>query len=187
MTGSREHIFVIFSDGAGWCGWLVRRLTRFPLGHVSVSWGGRVLTTNIVRLFGNREKVYDLNTVLDHAKSIRCVFWVPVAALPPAPAARITRTSAISSFVRWATRGRTKANDCVSVVVESLKKAGISLPRGTLSPRDLHRWLETQGYEHAAFDQGTAHPACGYPVCSLGAVCPRSGEEDPTSRGDEAG
>lgn len=180
------HLFIIFGEGVGWYGRWVRRLTRFPAAHVVVAWRDQVLSANLVRLTGNRQKVYDLDTYLWNVKGLQCVFWVSVTALPPPPVSS-RGGSMWAAALRWATRGLTNAHDCVSTSVGVLRMAGVAPPRGTSSPRQLHQWLQQQGYAHDTFEshQGATHTPCGYPVCGASGVHQVFGHEVPASGGDQ--
>ena len=51
------------------------------------------------------------------------------------------------TIIRWLSRGATPANDCVTVVVYHLARAGVVVPRYVTTPRALYRFL--QGDRHA--------------------------------------
>lgn len=173
------NMFVIFSAGTGVYGRSVRFIDGFPFAHVVIAGGGRVLTANLCRMTGNRAKVATLAPYLWAVKGLGCVFWVPVDKCPTLTAPN-KAASIYAAVLRWITRGLTPARDCVSLTCHALRDAGIAVPRRICSPRQLHRWLETQGFAHDTFDsQGTDHPACGYPVLSASGVRQSPRQENP--------
>lgn len=54
----------------------------------------------------------------------------------------------LPSVLRWITRGRWPTRDCVAVAARMLRDAGHLTPNRLISPIQLKRWLEAQGYAY---------------------------------------
>jgi hypothetical protein len=73
------------------------------------------------------------------------------AIIPPVPIA------VLPSLLRWLTRGRHPARNCVTVVTDTLRDAWIDVPVSVVTPAHLFDWLRGEGYEFTDLS-GAADP-----------------------------
>jgi hypothetical protein len=156
-------VLVFFTGGSGLTGRWTRRLTRSEFGHVAIGIGDVVL--NPTR---DGDVLTSLDVYLGWVPKLRCWFFVPLRRPFPPREPDETDRSYLPSLVRCLTGGRwPRTRDCVSVVAGILRDGGIPVPPRTCTPRGLHHWLLSQGFEHEqtkaagevpAPGAGSAHP-----------------------------
>lgn len=133
-----------------WLQWLIRRLGRSEFTHVAIgqcsSWYDGV--------------VFDV-TIKGHAlwPLLGYVQLRPVTDIYEFDTDRMIdfdrympgeRKRALPTFLRWLTRGRWPARDCVTLTAECLRHAGVDVPVRMTTLRQLHDWITDQGWKHGA-------------------------------------
>lgn len=127
--------------------WWVRLLTRSEIAHVSIGDGSVVLDPSDA---GDR--------FIDEDRFVLCYprLVAAVELLTPIPlglhAHRPSpRRWLVWHLLRWMTRGRVRANDCMEVVVGHLAGAGVSIPRAVATPQALLNHLTRIGGRRVDF------------------------------------
>ena len=134
-----------------WFTWLLgeltRRLTRSELAHCLIAYDGAVLDPHI-----NGSRFWPMDPFVLQYPTLRWVFQVPVRRMDLDRFANPRPIPAWPTVMRWLLGGTVKTRDCCSVVCEALRFGGVDVPNMVVSPDQLKRWLEEQGYEHAALE-----------------------------------
>lgn len=127
--------------------WIIRVLTLSRLVHCSIAVDGYPYGVIDMTLRGTR--FYPHGPYANHYPGLVIRFDIDLPRPPdmtlfeePRPVPK----SVWPIVLRWLTRGRTKSIDCVTVVAQTLRSGGIGVPDRIVSPRQLCRWLISQGY-----------------------------------------
>jgi len=125
---------------------IVRFTTRSEIAHVAFGCDGVVLETG-----GLGSRFWPLLAYSALNQSLLGVFELRVPVIPVLDKISLPPTRIFPSLLRLVTRGRTRADDCVCVVVRLLRVSGVLVPSAIVTPKSLVAWLHAQGYRHAAF------------------------------------
>lgn len=123
--------------------WLVGILSRSEHAHVAVAFDGAVLNP-----FAGGDRWYGLEQYLEHYPGLNAAVRVPIDGDPGLADRWRGRRRIWPSLLRWATGGRVRSEDCVSVACDILREHGTPPPPRIVTPDQLLRWL-TRGEEHA--------------------------------------
>lgn len=117
--------------------WLIRTLTRSRRAHVCIGIRGAVVDPQIRGNFWWAELAFveEYPALLEYVE----------IDTPVAPDEAIVqprgRRPAWPTFIRWVTRGRTPADDCLTVAIDLIHSAGIHINPRTHTPRRLYDQL----------------------------------------------
>lgn len=150
-SGSIELVFVLFAghnQGLRRRDRCVMALIRWcasgRFGHVAVAARGRVLNP-----LACGDRWFDLGQYVSRYPGLAAAVVIPVRRSPDLTRWAMTRRRVWPSLVRWATRGRTPAEDCVCTTGSVLRSVGVPVPTRIVTPDELHAWLVREGYPHA--------------------------------------
>lgn len=125
---------------------VVRVLTRSPLAHCAVGFGGAVLDP----AYGG-DRFWPMVTFVTRYPTLVGAYILPAKAAPDMDAVADPRPKrALPTFVRWLIGGRIQTRDCVFQVRRVLAQAGIVVPDSVVSPHQLFNHLANLGARYAS-------------------------------------
>lgn len=118
---------------------------RSELVHVAIGYDGAVLDPSYR---GN--KAWPLIPYIEQYPGLTRIFEVPVARPVDLERYPLNRRKAIwPTLLRMSTLTMSgPTEDCVCIVADALRRAGVPVPHSILTPRGLHDWLNRR-YRHA--------------------------------------